>query len=103
MLSADVTNKAIDLASLLLQTKKLTLGHSSKPTAPTLNGRSGTPPFPSAPAQFTRCRIDPDEWVFLIVKAEQKRLREQVDEPWHDYYAGAFLEETGQGNPLSSG
>ena len=43
------------------------------------------------------------EWVFLIVKAEQQRLREQIDEPWHDYYARVFLEETSQGKPLSAG
>ena len=41
------------------------------------------------------------EWVFLLVKVEQSRLRQQIKEPWYDYYARVFLEETSQGNPLS--
>lgn len=43
------------------------------------------------------------EWVFLIVKAEQRRLQEQIEEPWFDFYARIFLQETAQGNPLAAG
>ncbi len=43
------------------------------------------------------------EWVFLIVSAEQRRLREGSDEPWFDFYAGVFLDEIRQGSPLSAG
>ncbi|MCB0202064.1 MAG: hypothetical protein KDI03_18505 [Anaerolineae bacterium] len=42
------------------------------------------------------------EWVFLLVLAEQRRLREGSNEHWPDYYAGVFLEEIRQGNPLSA-
>ena len=43
------------------------------------------------------------EWVFLIVKAEQRRLRESSAEPWFDFYARVLLEEIRQGSPLSAG
>ena len=101
---ADVTNKAIDLASLLLQTKEAHIGAF-------IETNGADPEWPLWYAAFLHQRqpslqgvaLTQSEWVFLIVKAEQKRLREQVHEPWHDYYARVFLDETSQGNPLSDG
>ncbi|MEZ4770691.1 MAG: hypothetical protein R2844_20010 [Caldilineales bacterium] len=43
------------------------------------------------------------EWVFLIVKAEQQRLRERIEEPWYDFYARVIEEEMRTGSPLSAG
>lgn len=101
---ADLISSAGDLADLLRQTIKAHHDAFSETDG-------FDPEWPLWYAAYLHQRLPAlqgvtltqSEWVFLIVKAEQQRLREQIDEPWHDYYARVFLEEIRQGNPLSSG
>lgn len=103
-LLADLKDNASQLAGLLHET-------GAAHHAAFIEVAGADPEWPIWYASYLHARrpdlqgvaLTESEWVFLIVSAEQRRLRAGSDEPWFDFYARVFLEEIRQGNPLSAG